>query len=79
MVNQYMDASAVTPSDSAAVGAGGYCVGLWVGGAGNVAVVLASGVSVTFTSVPAGTLLPIYVTKVKATGTTATNIVALYS
>lgn len=50
---------------------------LWVGGAGNVTVLMVSGETVTFTSVPAGTRLPIRVQRVNATGTTATNIVAL--
>lgn len=51
--------------------------GLWVGGLGNVAVQWPNGTSTTFTAVPAGTLLPIRVDRVLATGTTATNIVAL--
>lgn len=53
--------------------------GLWVGGAGNVAVVWADGgAAVTITAVPAGTLLPVQVTKVMSTNTTATSILALY-
>ena len=52
---------------------------LWVGGAGNVVVLMnADSSSVTFNSVAAGTPLEISVVKVLATGTTATNIVALY-
>lgn len=52
---------------------------LWVGGVGDVAVVFEDGGSaVTLSSVPAGTLLPIRVTKVMSTNTTATNMVALY-
>lgn len=51
---------------------------IYVGGAGNVAVTMAkSGVNLTFTGVPAGTLLPIRVTKVLLAGTTATGIIAL--
>lgn len=50
---------------------------LWVGGAGNVVVTMTGGESVTFSSVPAGTLLPVSVTNV-ASSSTATNIVALY-
>lgn len=53
--------------------------GLYVGGAGNVTVVMAGGGSaVTFTNVPAGTILPIRVDRVNSTSTTATAIVALY-
>lgn len=51
---------------------------IYVGGAGNVVVDMASGqTSVTFSSVPAGTILPIRVTRLR-TATTATNLVALY-
>lgn len=52
--------------------------GLYVGGSGNIVVTMANGVDATFTGVTAGVILPISVTKVKATGTTATNIVAVY-
>lgn len=51
---------------------------LWVGGAGDVAVVMVGGETVTFTSVPAGTMLPISVTRVLSTGTSATNILGIY-
>lgn len=53
--------------------------GIYVGGAGDVAVRFASGQnSVTIPSVPAGTILPIAVDKVLSTGTTATGMVALW-
>jgi hypothetical protein len=52
--------------------------GLWVGGVGNVKVDLADGSTVTFTAVQAGTLLPVQVTKVYKTGTTATAMVFLW-
>ncbi len=51
--------------------------GLFVGGAGNIVVTMLSGVDATFTGVLAGSILPIEVVRVKATSTTATNIVAL--
>ncbi len=54
--------------------------GLWVGGVGNVAVIFRNSKSnavVTFTAVPAGTLLPVWVKQVRSTGTTATNIIGL--
>lgn len=51
---------------------------LWIGGGGNVAVILADDTNpVTFSGVPAGTLLPLRVKRVRSTGTTATNIVAV--
>lgn len=51
-------------------------VGLFIGGAGNVAVEGKDGVDVTFTGCVAGQILPIRVNKVLETGTTATNITA---
>jgi hypothetical protein len=52
--------------------------GLWVGGAGNVKVLMLGGDIVTFQGVAAGTLLPIRVTRVYSTDTTATLMVGLY-
>ncbi len=52
---------------------------LWVGGVGDVAVrMYGNATSVTFTAVPAGSLLPITVDQVLSTGTSATNIVRLW-
>jgi len=51
--------------------------GLYVGGTGNIVLQHVSGVSVTYTAVPVG-MFPISGVRVMATGTTATNIVALY-
>lgn len=68
-------AAAVTPSDSTPVN----CRALYIGVAGNVAVVPARGGSaVTFVGVQAGTTLPVQCSKVMSTNTTATNIVALF-
>lgn len=67
---------AITPSDTTVYDPEIYAV--YVGGAGNVAVVAAdTGTSVTFVAVPVGTILPIRVTKVLSTGTTATNLVGM--
>lgn len=52
--------------------------GLWVGGAGDVAVRYMDGTTDTIQSVPAGAALPIRVDKVLATGTTATKISGWY-
>lgn len=52
--------------------------GVYVGVGGNVKVDMVSGGTVTFVGVPAGSLLPIQVERIYATGTTATNMVALY-
>lgn len=67
---------AVTPSDSTNLKAG--CRGLWVGGAGNVAVVGDDDVAVTLTGVAAGTCIPVGPKRVNSTNTTATLIIALY-
>lgn len=50
---------------------------LYVGSAGSLAVVLASGAAVTFAGVASGTMLPVRTTRVMATGTTATDILGL--
>lgn len=50
----------------------------WVGGTGDLSVLMANGKVATFQSLPAGTLLPIAASKVFDTGTDATEIVALF-
>lgn len=50
---------------------------LYIGGEGNVCVLMAANTVLTFASVPAGTILPIRVDKVFA-NTTATSIVGIY-
>lgn len=50
---------------------------LYVGGPGAVVVELISGAEVTFANVAASSLLPVRVTRVKATGTTATQMLGL--
>ena len=76
-LSTYIRAIAVTPHNSNAL-TGGITKALWIGGVGNLTVTMANGVDATFTAVPAGTELRLAVTRVKATGTTASNIVALY-
>ena len=51
---------------------------LYVGVAGDVKVKMSSGKDIIFTAVPAGSFMPVNVIKVYATGTDATNIVALW-
>ena len=50
---------------------------LYVGSAGTLAVGMASGASLTFTGIAAGTVLPVRATRVMATGTSATDILGL--
>lgn len=66
---------AITPTDANAIGP---FQALYVGGAGDVVVVPRNSTSpVTFKAVPVGTILPISIQGVNATGTTATNLVGL--
>lgn len=69
-------AAAVTPSDTVPLPFASKR--LFVGGAGNVALVTTGGAMVTYTGVPAGFYLQVRAATVKATGTTATDIVAEY-
>jgi hypothetical protein len=78
-------ASAVTPSDtvnipniSTADGSGNNGCVLYVGVTGNVRVLTAGGDDVTLVGVSAGQFIPVQVVKVFATGTTSTNILALW-
>ena len=50
--------------------------GLWIGGSGAVSVEMYGGGTVIFSGIPAGTLLPVQVTRVNFTGTSASLIVA---
>jgi len=53
------------------------CV-LYIGATGTVTVITAGGDEVLFTGVPTGMFMPVQVTRVKATGTGATAIVAMW-
>ena len=66
---------AITPSDS--IDAPETTRALYVGGSGHLSVRMLSGETVTFTNVSAGCLLPLRVTRVLLTGTTATSITGL--
>jgi len=68
--------AAVTPSNSTDFDV--LCRALYIGGAGNVVAVMYDNTTVTFSGVPAGTLLPIACRRINSTNTTATNMVALY-
>ena len=52
--------------------------GLYVGGAGNVAVVGTDDVVTIFTGALVGSILPVVAKRVNATSTTATSLIALY-
>lgn len=68
-------ATAITPNDSTDLANATRAI--YVGGAGSLAVVFVEGQSVTFSGVAAGTILPLRLSRVLATGTTATGLVGL--
>lgn len=72
-------AAAVTPSNTIALP--DVTRYLYVGVTGDVTVIMAEDATQTpilFKAVPAGTFMPIAVTQVMSTGTTATNLVAAF-
>lgn len=95
MDNSFKDAAAITPSDTVQLAKA--CLGIYVGGIGNVTVItyaeyarqkkitqsevvatiLAACTGVLFTAPPVGSIIPISAIAVRATGTTATLMVAL--
>jgi len=75
------DAASVTPDDSNDLpeNSGKDPVrAVWIGGAGNLRVNTADGSDVIFVGCLAGSMLPISVTRVYSTSTTATSIVVVY-
>lgn len=72
-----IDAVSVVPSDTVDLSPG-VARALYVGVGGNIQITTASGTVIVFVAVVAGTILPIFIKRVWATGTTATNLVALY-
>lgn len=72
------DAYAITPHDTNDVFFGGLARGLFVGVGGDLCCDFgADRTSVVFKNVPSGSVLPIRPSRVRATSTTATNILAL--
>jgi len=70
------DGQSVTPNDGTDLP--DVAQGLIAGATGTIAVNLRNGNTASITVGTANTIMPIEVTRVKATGTTATGIVALY-
>jgi hypothetical protein len=67
--------TAITPSDSIDLSITARAV--FVGGGGNLRVMLAGGDTVTLNGVIAGMIYPLRVKRVMSTGTSATNLVGL--
>ena len=70
------NAVAITPDDAAELAVAPRA--LFLGQGGDLAVVMLGGESVVFGNCPAGTLLPVRVARVRATGTTAARILGLW-
>ena len=68
-------AGVITPSDSVDLPTPSV---VYVGTSGNVAVTTPQGDQVTFVNIPSGSVLPVQVLRVRATGTTASNLVRIY-
>ena len=75
LANIPIKAAAVTANDTVNLDA---ISTLYVGTGGNVVIVTENDDTVTLVNVPSGTFIPIGVKKVKATSTTASDIVALW-
>jgi hypothetical protein len=69
-------AAAVTPSDTVDLAV--VAKGFYVGAVGNVTVITAGGDTILFTAPALGGVHRIAVSRIKATGTTATGIVAVW-
>lgn len=75
MTRPYQDAVAVTPDDTNGLTTPSNA--LMATASGNIVAVMLSGSTVTL-ALTAGTVYPLMVKQIKATGTTATGIIALY-
>lgn len=76
MLQSYNIWAAITPSDTVDITRPTNAI--LIGGTGDVAAVMQNGSVVTLKTLPAGACVPIACRRVNATGTTATNLVALY-
>lgn len=77
MIYPANSAEVVTPHDTTTLAK--VSRALYVGVGGDVTVQMyGTGTAILFKNVPTGTLLPIRITRVNSTGTTATNMVAIY-
>jgi hypothetical protein len=70
------DGAAITPSDTVDLPAPARAI--FVGGAGNIVLVTLGGTTLTFQGLLAGQILPVAASRVRATSTTATNLIALF-
>lgn len=68
--------AAVSPSDTTPLATDSRS--LWVGTGGDITLMTSGGETIQLKNVPAGSLLPVRTHQVMATGTSASNIVALW-
>lgn len=69
----YSEMFAITPNDSTDLTT--FTRGLYTGSGGAISLILADdSVELTLSNVPAGAILPLFVKRVRFTGTTATNM-----
>lgn len=69
------DGFAITPNDGADLSETSRA--LYIGTGGAISLVLASGVALSFANVHGGTILPLRVKAIKATGTNASDMIGL--
>lgn len=74
--NTYLGAANVTPHDTNELAT--WSRKLYVGGTGNITLITAEGQTVLYSAIPVGTQIDISAKIIKATGTTATLIVAMW-
>ncbi len=72
----YIGAADVTKHDTTELAI--YCRAVFCGGAGNLKVTCVDGSVATFTGVTAGQIIPVAAKLIWSTGTTTTNMTALY-
>lgn len=71
------DAQTISPSDSKPL-PGGPCRKIWVGTTGDVRITTQAGTVTVLKNVPSGTSIDVITSQVWATGTSASDLVALY-
>ena len=74
-----VDAKTVAPNDGATL-PNGSCIAIYIGGTGGGAlrILTSQNTDITFVGLSAGGLLPVRAKQIFATGTTVTDIIALY-
>lgn len=65
----------ITPTDTTAFASPARAI--YVGGAGNIALITFAGTSITFNGLLTGSILPVGAQRINSTNTTATNLVGL--